>query len=97
VRGQPRKGEARDAPHAEGPEVHHQQQADSSDAARAQRDARDKAITTAMAKAAIAGWTMHLIDDGDGLVFVLSRWGRRHELPDLAAVERWLNQLGAPK
>lgn len=70
---------------------------DSIAAARADRDARDKAITTAMARAALAGFELHLLDDGQrGALFILSRWNLTRELPDLAAVNAFLDRVGAP-
>ena len=62
-------------------------------AARAERDQRDKAIATARARAALAGFTMHLLPaDGGGVVFLLTKWHLTRELPDLAAVSAFLDQ-----
>ena len=65
-------------------------------AARAERDQCDKAIATARARAALAGITMHLLPaDGGGVVFLLTKWHLTRELPDLAAVQAFLEQVGA--
>lgn len=65
-------------------------------AARAERDQRDKAIATARARAAPAGFTMHLIESDAGRpVFLVTKWHLTRELPDLAAVSAFLDQAGA--
>lgn len=67
----PTNDEARDAPHAAGPiDQHWHPQS----AARAERDQRDKAIATATARGALAGFELHLIHNECGRpVFLLSR------------------------
>ena len=65
-------------------------------AANAARDQRDKAIATARARAALAGFTMHLIANDIGQpVFVLTKWHLTRALLDLAAVTAFLDQAGA--
>jgi hypothetical protein len=64
--------------------------------ARAERDRRDKAITTTTgARAALAGFELHVIAKDDGAAFVLSKWELTRELPDLAAVSAFLDRAEA--
>ena len=58
----------------------------------AQPDAEGKAVANMTATAAMAGWTLRALSSGGWL---MCRWGRARELPDLAAVGALLRQLGA--
>ncbi len=54
----------------------------------------DKAFATAQARAALAGVSLHRQEDDRGReVFIASRWAMTRELPDLAAVEAWLDRV----
>ena len=67
------------------------------DESRAERDGRDKAIASLRARAALAGFTLHIIDDGNrGAAFLICRWNLSRTLPDAAAVSAFLDQAGAP-
>jgi len=55
-------------------------------------DAERKERERMTATAALAGWTLHSLSSGGWL---LCRWGRARELPDLAAVGALLRQMGA--
>jgi hypothetical protein len=62
----------------------------------AERERRDKAIATPRARAALAGFEMHVIaNDAGRAVFLLTRWNLTRELADLAAVQVFLDQVGA--
>ena len=57
-----------------------------------------KRFATLRARLALAGWSLTRTDAGDGPVtFHASRWGMLRELPDLAAVESFADQVGAPR
>lgn len=63
--------------------------------AAAARDQHDKAIQTLQARAALAGFTLHLIDTGAaGPAFMVSRWNLSRTLPDVASVESFLARAG---
>lgn len=51
-----------------------------------------KRFATLQARLALKGYVLRRIDDG---TFVCSRWGMFRELADLAAVERFVAQVGA--
>lgn len=57
----------------------------------------DKRFATAAARAAMTGTVLlrHESDDGQE-IFTVSRWSMTRELPSLAAVEAWLDRVGAP-
>ena len=57
-----------------------------------QADAESKAAANMTATAAMAGWTLRALSSGGWL---MCRWGRARELPDLAAVGALLRQMGA--
>lgn len=52
----------------------------------------DKAVATLVARAALAG--LQLVRLGDGS-FLVSRWGQFRSLADVAAVEKFLQTVGA--
>ena len=52
-----------------------------------------KQLATLQARAALAGWELARMPGGD---FVIGRWGMVKALPDAAAVEAFLVQVGAP-
>lgn len=57
---------------------------------------RDKLIATLKARCALAGYAMFVIQaTGGGSAFLVQRWDRTRELPDVAAVEAFLAQAGA--
>ena len=57
-----------------------------------------KAFATLRARAALAGFTLSVMTETDGLCFyLLSRWGMSRTLPDLASVVVFLRQIGAPE
>ena len=54
----------------------------------------DKRLTTAQARAALLGFTLHQIEDDHGIeVFIISRWALTRELRDLEEVEQWLDRI----
>lgn len=56
-------------------------------------DARRKRFEDLRARLALAGgFELHRMDDG---TFVVRRWGLTRELADLAAVEAFLQRVGA--
>ena len=90
----PTSDEAQAGDTAQGFEDQDDEQGDS--AARTNRDQRDKAIATARARAALSGFTMHVVANDFGrAVFVLTKWNLTRELPDLGAVAAFLDQAGA--
>lgn len=69
---------------------------------RADIDRRDKQIVTLKARCALAGYALHILDAGSGIstststsTFMIQKWGLVRELPDVTAVERFLEQAGA--
>lgn len=60
---------------------------------RAQVDAVDKRVATLKARAALAGYQLHVVADG----FMVARWGLTHTLPTADEAERWLDRAGAPR
>ena len=66
-------------------------------AIRAEVERSDERIATLRARAAIAGYELHIIDAGNGTTstFVITRWGLQRGLRDEAAVEAFLAQVGA--
>jgi len=58
-------------------------------------DAQAKRISTAAARCALIGLELHALSTG-GFVAHRVRWNYAHWLPNLEAVERWLDHLGAP-
>ncbi|MDP1649586.1 MAG: hypothetical protein Q8M01_15490 [Rubrivivax sp.] len=60
-------------------------------AARAAVEALDKRITGAMARAAMAGVTVHLVGKpGGGSEFLAFKWQHSRTFADVAALESWL-------
>ncbi|ABE42918.1 hypothetical protein [Polaromonas sp. JS666] len=54
----------------------------------------DKAFATQQARAAIAGVSLHRLEDDRGReVFIVSRWAMTRELPSLDAVSAWLDAV----
>ena len=54
----------------------------------------DKAVATLVARAALAGIQLVQLADGS---FIVSRWGQFRSLANVAAVEKFLQTVGAPK
>lgn len=67
-------------------------------AIRAEVERQDKQVATLKARAANAGYQLHIIyaSNGSASSFVVVRWGKQRELSDAAAVEAFLEQVGAP-
>lgn len=62
---------------------------------RIERDRTDKAIETLRARAALGGFTLHVISDSNGgAQFLVTRWNLSRTLPDVAAVEAFFQQVG---
>lgn len=62
-----------------------------------QRRAEAKRMATATARAALRGIVLQRIEaDGGGAVFIASKGALTRQLGDLAAVEAWLDRIGAP-
>lgn len=58
----------------------------------------DKRFHNARARAALQSVTLYRFEDGRGIErFLVSRWALSRELPDLAAVEAWLDRLEGRK
>ncbi len=56
--------------------------------------AADKRITSAQARAALAGFALHVVAGAGGRSeFLAHRWGRSITLPDIEAVERWVQRV----
>lgn len=54
----------------------------------------DKAFATLRARAALQGAALIRSEDERGIPrFIVSKWALTRELPDLAAVESWLDRL----
>lgn len=53
-------------------------------------DAYRKRLATLQARAALAGFELHRLEDGRLLA---ARWGLTREFPDASAVEQWLARL----
>ena len=51
----------------------------------------DKAFATLQARAALAGWQVERMADGS---VVVARWTLTRSLPDVAALERFLREVG---
>ena len=65
-------------------------------AARTERDQRDKGHCHGARPRCAGGFTLHVIDDGHrGAAFLMTKWNLTRELPDLAAVAAFLDQAGA--
>ena len=59
-------------------------------------DAGGKSIATLRARAALAGFTVSVMTDADGLcLYLVSRWGMSRTLPDLAGLVAFLRKVGA--
>lgn len=57
-------------------------------------DAPGKRFATLQAKCALAGVSLHQLENDHGdTVFVASRWALTRELPDLDAVASWLDRV----
>ncbi len=53
-----------------------------------------KRLATFRARAALAGVTLHALDNDYGkTVYIVSRWAMTRELADLDAVENWLDRV----
>lgn len=53
-----------------------------------------KRLATLRALAALAGVTLHALDNDYGkTVYIISRWAMTRELADLDAVENWLDRV----
>ncbi len=65
-------------------------------AAKAERDQHDKRVKNAQARAAIAGYQLHIVGDcRGGSFFQVSRWNLSRSLPTIEAVEEFLTRAGA--
>lgn len=64
-------------------------------AAYAERDRRDKRVSTLQARAALAGYSLHVISDAQA-EFLMVRWGLTRTLRDAGEVEAFLDRVGAP-
>ena len=73
-----------------------QRQADEYDFATVAAKAEaDKAFTTLRATLALRGFELHIVGDGEGgVAYMVHRWTQSRTLPDLAAVARFLDQVG---
>ena len=68
------------------------------DDVRAEVEQRDKLIATVKARAALAGFELHVVAGPAGrAAFVLARWGWSATLPDVSTVEAVLDRAGAPR
>lgn len=55
-------------------------------------------LATLQARAALAGFTLSVMTDTDGLcLYLVSRWGMSRTLPDLAGLVAFLRRVGAIK
>lgn len=60
-------------------------------------EALAKRQTTAQARAALAGITLHVVTGDDGRPeFIATRWALTKSFSDIGDVERWLDRVGAP-
>jgi hypothetical protein len=58
---------------------------------------QNKRISTAVARGACAGFAVHTVAGQLGQVeFLVTRWNLSRAFTDIAAVERFLDQVGAP-
>jgi len=65
-------------------------------AGRAEIEQHDKRLSTPRAELARRGYELHVVAISNGSsAFLIARWGRSRELPDVAAVESFLHQAGA--
>ncbi len=71
-----------------------QETADSLNSAAAHIAEQDKEFSTARAKLAIAGWTLHIVDGGGAAAYWVSRWGQSRTLPDRHALAQFMKQVG---
>lgn len=54
----------------------------------------DKRFATLQARCALAGISLHKLENDQGAtVYIVSRWALTRELPDLEAVESWLDKV----
>ena len=54
-----------------------------------------KRLATLRARAALAGVTLHAIENDHGnTVYIVSRWAMTRELADLDLLESWLQRVG---
>ena len=75
-------------------EVERQETADNADCADAA--AQRKRFNTLRARLALAGWVLTDTPDSPHGAFTVSRWAMARDLVDLAAVEAFSAQVGAP-
>ena len=62
-----------------------------------QRRAEEKRLATAIARAALRGIVLQRLEaDTGGVVFIASRGALTRQFDDLAAVQAWLDAIGAP-
>lgn len=65
--------------------------------ARDLRDQRDKELQTLRARAALAGFALHVLVGGNGkAAFMVARWNLSRTLANAAAVTEFLDRVGAP-
>jgi len=61
-------------------------------AARAEVERHDKRVSTAQARAAIAGYAAHIVSKhGSGSEFLVLRWQFSRTLPTIEALEQWID------
>ena len=65
-------------------------------AAHAARDARDAAIATLQARAALAGFALHITVEHERPMFVVVRWGWCRAFADADGVTAFLDGVRAP-
>jgi hypothetical protein len=65
-------------------------------AAHAARDQRDKAIATLQARAALAGFVLHITVEHERPAFVIVRWGWTKVFGDLDGVTAFLDGIRVP-
>lgn len=56
-------------------------------------EATRKAFSTAQARAALRGVSIHCIEGDFGVQFIATQWARTKHFDDLAEVEAWLERV----
>ena len=86
--------EAHSTPHAAGP-LDQSTHPDSE--AGCPSDQPRKEFETLRARAALRGFTLHMIEGREGVSdYLVARWNLSRTLPDFASVARFLDQAGVP-
>ena len=99
----PGNGEAYVALHDVGPKTHDNEHTDSAcddlsrqAAQRAAVEIADKAFASLRARLALAGFTVHLTDDGaGGCAYLVSRWAQYRTFADRDALAAFAHNVGA--